>query len=165
MIRKAKPKDSEALIKMRNNLQSHTERSNPDVWRLTDEGRSQIPAYIDETLANPDSIIFVAEEGGKTVGYIEGYINSRNTHLPTTVGHILLCYVEEPYRRRGIGLSLVKSMCIYFKEEKVEEVNLRYVIGNREAERFWTELGFKPVIITALTDFKDLATILISQSV
>jgi len=31
----------------------------------------------------------------------------------------------------------------------VEDVTLRYVIGNREAEEFWNGLGFQPIINTA----------------
>jgi GNAT superfamily N-acetyltransferase len=144
MIRKAEPKDREALIKMRNKGQIHMECSNPDIWRFTDEGRHQLAVQIDETMANPDSTIFVAEEEEKTIGYIEGFIRKRTTHLPPNVGHVGTSYVEERYRRKGIGTSLVKALCSHFKEDGVDQVNLRYVIGNEEAERFWTGFGFKP---------------------
>jgi RimJ/RimL family protein N-acetyltransferase len=156
MIRKAEPKDREALIKMRNKGQNHMERSNPDIWKFTEEGRHQLAVQIDETMANPDSIIFVAEEEGEIIGYIEGFIRKRTTHLPPIVGHIGTSYVEERYRRHGIGTSLVKALCSRFKEDEVDQVNLRYVIGNEEAERFWTGLGLKPVIITALMSFNAL---------
>lgn len=132
------------------------ERSNPYIWRLADEGRHQLAEQIDEIMANPDSMIFIAEEEGKTVGYIEGFIRKRTTHLLQTVGHIGYLYVEKLYRNRGVGTSLVKAICSHFKECEVEQVNLRYVISNEEAEQFWTGLGFRPIIITALTSYDNI---------
>lgn len=51
---------------------------------------------------------------------------------------------------------MIRHVCEFFDSEGVEDVTLRYIIGNKEAERFWEKLGFKPVITTAKIDLKDL---------
>jgi GNAT superfamily N-acetyltransferase len=155
-IRRAKPSDIECLIEMRVKLQTHIEAHNPLVWRYTDEGRKEIGAQLDKFMENPDSITLVAEEDGATIGYADGLISRRTNLLPPTVGHIGTVYVEEPHRKRGVGTNLVKALCAHFSREGVDQVNLRYVKGNTEAEVFWKGLGFTPVITTALTSLEAL---------
>ncbi|MBO3803684.1 MAG: hypothetical protein JTT11_07450, partial [Candidatus Brockarchaeota archaeon] len=55
------------------------------------------------------------------------------------------------------GKRLVKGLCRFFRQEGVEEVTVRYAVGNEEAEGFWKGLGFKPVIIAANTRLEELA--------
>jgi len=132
------------------------EDSNPDIWRYTEEGRKQIKTQIIDFLNNPNSIAFVAEENNRIIGYADGIISRRDTHLPPIVGHIGIIYVEEERRKKGVGTLLVKALYDYFEEKDVEQVNLRHVIGNMEAEKFWSALGFKPVIRTSLVSFQEL---------
>jgi hypothetical protein len=40
-------------------------------------------------------------------------------------------------------------MTQFFAQHDVEDVSLRYVAGNKQAQAFWTALGFSPRIITA----------------
>lgn len=55
-----------------------------------------------------------------------------------------------------MGKSLVEKLLMFFDSKNVEDVTLRYVSGNKEAENFWKEAGFDPVIITANQHLKDL---------
>jgi len=64
---------------------------------------------------------------------------------------ILNLYVDPRNRRKGVATTLVRDTLNYFNKEKVEEITLRYQIGNKEAEEFWTRLGFQPIITTANT--------------
>jgi hypothetical protein len=43
----------------------------------------------------------------------------------------------------------VALLCRFFASEDVEDITLRYVVGNEEADAFWSALGFSPRIITA----------------
>jgi GNAT superfamily N-acetyltransferase len=107
-------------------------------------------------MEDSDSITLVAEEKETIIGYVDGLIRRRATQLPPTVGHIGTIYVEEPHRRCGVGTSLAKAICTHFRREGVDQVNLRYIVGNTEAERFWTGLGFKPVITTVLASLEEI---------
>ena len=156
MIRLGEKTDRIKIVEMRNKLQTHVEKSNPYIWRLTEEGRKNIPSNINEFLDNSDSVVFIYEEFGNVIGYIDGIIRVRTTLFPPVVGQIGTMFVEESHRRKGIGKNLVRKICSHFEEKGVDEVNLRYVIGNKEAESFWLSLGLRPVIRTALVNFKEI---------
>jgi predicted GNAT family acetyltransferase len=72
------------------------------------------------------------------------------------VGTISTVYVIPKFRRKGIGTSLIRQLCEFFTSQNVEQVTLRYIIGNKQAEKFWKKLGFKPLIASAQTKLEDL---------
>jgi hypothetical protein len=43
----------------------------------------------------------------------------------------------------------VAELCRFFADKGVEDLSLRYVVGNEEAAAFWSALGFAPRILTA----------------
>jgi ribosomal protein S18 acetylase RimI-like enzyme len=155
-IRKARPTDREALAEMRLLMQHHMEASNPNIWRMTEEGRMSITKDIEQMLSDEEGRVLVAEENEAIVGFTYGRVVSRETYTPKTVGHIDTIYVKPAQRRRGIGSGLVRELCRYFRERGVDEVNLRYVLENEEAEEFWKTLGLTPVIQTANTPLEAL---------
>jgi ribosomal protein S18 acetylase RimI-like enzyme len=65
-------------------------------------------------------------------------------------------YVVKQFRRRGIGRRLIKELCKFFNSNKAEDLTVRYVIGNKEAEGFWRKLGFEPIITTSGTSATEL---------
>lgn len=148
-IREAGPADRDELVEMRLLLQYHVEASNPRIWHTTEQGKQEITRDIEQMLSDESGRVMVAEMEGNIVGYTYGTVSHRTSYTPRSVGFINGIYVREPYRRRGIGTRLVWELCKFFNAESVEEVNLRYVLGNREGEEFWKSLGFKPVILTA----------------
>jgi len=105
---------------------------------------------------DPNVQVLVAEAGSETVGFIRGEIADRNDYSPRIVGSVSLMYVIERFRRNGIGRCLVKGLCTSFNSKGIEYLTVRYVIGNREAEQFWQELDFDPIIITAMTNPRKL---------
>ncbi len=155
-IREADASDRGDLVEMRLLLQRHLEASNPRIWRMTEEGERKIAEEVEQMLCGEDSRVVVAEVGGVVVGYAYGTVSRRASFMPRSVGFINGIYVREPYRRRGIGIRLMEELCKFFDAEKVDEVNLRYVLGNREGEGFWRRLGFKPIIHTANIPLEEL---------
>jgi aminoglycoside 6'-N-acetyltransferase I len=158
VIREAALPDLEELAELRLSLQSHCERSNSSVWRITDEGERLITQKLEHVLKDDKSRVFVAEADGNIVGFASGQASSREDYSPSKVASIENVFVREAYRKRGIGKRLVKELCRFFDSMKAEQVTLRYILGNREAECFWTQLGFKPIITTAGTTPKELKT-------
>ncbi len=76
----------------------------------------------------------------------------RTDYLPNIIGMLSTIYVDQKFRRQGIGRKLVYEICKFFKANKVEKIYLRYVLGNIEGEKFWKDLGFKKILVTAGTD-------------
>jgi GNAT superfamily N-acetyltransferase len=100
---------------------------------------------------DPDTYTLIAEKDGKPVGYMSSRIQDRGEPDPRKVGIIMNAYVEPEHRRRGIATALLTKILDHFKEHKVEQITLRYINGNKEAEQYWTGLGFKPIITVVNT--------------
>lgn len=164
MIRRAVGSDVERLVELRLLLQQHVEESSRSIWRITEEGRRLLRQKVVDDLAGSGSLVLVAEMGGRIVGFVHGEVMHRTDYLPRSVGSISTVYVAREFRRRGVGARLIKELCVFFDSEGVEDVTLRYVIGNREAEAFWKKLGFKPVIVSSATRLRDLKRTVIAET-
>ncbi|HEY3227242.1 MAG TPA: GNAT family N-acetyltransferase, partial [Planctomycetota bacterium] len=81
--------------------------------------------------------------------YVAGKFELRPKGQPRRVGHIMQSFVKPGLRGRGVGTALVTALLDWFRKRRVEDVSLRYVVGNRRAEQFWKGLGFRPLIVTA----------------
>jgi len=149
LVRNAMTSDLKKLVELRLSLQQHVEKSNSLIWRITKEGTRILKQKFEETLRDSNSSMVVAEIDGEVIGFAYGQVVSRTDYLPERVGHISTIYVSKSFRRRGIGIRLVEELCQFFIRENVEQVTLRYIIGNIEAEEFWSKLRFKPIITTA----------------
>ncbi|RJS94532.1 GNAT family N-acetyltransferase [Candidatus Bathyarchaeota archaeon] len=77
-------------------------------------------------------LILLAEVKGEIVGFAHAEVQYRTTHIPAI-----------------IGSRLVQEICRFFRRKNVEDIYLRYVLGNKEGEKFWEKLGFKPILVTA----------------
>ena len=94
-IRKAELSDITALGNMRLKFQSHMENSNPDIWRVTDEGKEQVESQVAAFLDTPDAVTFIVENDQGVIGYAYGLVRRRDTHLPQIIGHIGNIYVDK----------------------------------------------------------------------
>ena len=162
-IREVSQSDRDQIREMRRLLQRHGETSNPNIWQITDEGMEKILREIDGIITDGSRKIIVAESEGRIVGFIQGQVVKRNEYIPECVGFINLLYVHEPFRRLGIGTRLVKRLSEFFEDLGVQEVNLNYILGNREAEKFWSSLGFKPIKQTVNTSLDFLKKCLLKS--
>lgn len=155
-IRKATPSDLESIVELRLLSQEHFEKSNGLIWRITDEGKKLLKEKIESDLADTNTHVLLAGADGKIIGFIQGVIECRSDYVPRVVGQVSLAYVVERFRRRGVGKRLVKELCVFFNSNKVETLTVRYIIGNKEAERFWRKLGFESIMATGATHLEEL---------
>ena len=149
-LRRAQAADLDSLIELLLELQDHIEASNPDLWRMKREARHNLKGQIGGRLKAAQSCALVAEhdEDG-VIGAIFGRIVVNNRYTPSRAGQIDQVFVRADHRRAGIGSQLLTLLCGFFASEGVEDITLRYVVGNEEADGFWSALGFSPRIITA----------------
>lgn len=164
-LREARPSDRDELIRMRLCLQEHMETSNSRIWHLSEEGRQRLGPNVDEMLSDEDGRVIVVEANGNIIGFAWGRVTRRTDYEPERVGFINMVYIKEAHRRRGVGANLVQDLYRFFRENDMEEVNLNYILGNREAEGFWKGLGFVPVRASANTTLGDLEERLRERSV
>ena len=152
-IRPATPTDRPHLIRMRNALQHHLETANPRIWHTTPQAQPFLERHVDDLLR--DEHTYIAEDT-TPFAYIHGSVTHRTHLTPTTVGHLNGIYVDPPHRRQGTATALIRTLLTRFQEQGATEVNLRYIIGNPEAENLWNKLGLTPIIITANTPLHEM---------
>lgn len=155
-IRRASSSDVEKIVELILLLQEHAEKSNPLIWRITEEGKRLLKQKVENDLADRTIHVLLAEADGEIVGYVQGEVTSRSDHMPRTVGQISLMYVVKQFRRKGVGRRLIKELCRFFGSNKAEDLTVRYIIGNKEAEGFWRKLGFESIIMTSSTYLREL---------
>jgi len=136
-IRRAPNEDILDIVDMHLKLQRHLEASKPYIWR-TSQSRSQIT----ETYQNKDLILYIATQNNTTTGYICGQIQTRENMTPQTVGFIRNIYVKPKHRQKSTAPNLIKTLCKHYTQQNVDEVNFRYVKGNKEATQLWNKLEF-----------------------
>jgi ribosomal protein S18 acetylase RimI-like enzyme len=153
----ARESDLDRLVELKLALQDHMEKLNPDLWRLSATGCEQVRDQLAEFLSDQDSQVLVAmDNDGVIVGMTIGQIHTSENYVPPSTGSVGLLFVSESWRRRGIGTGLVRVLCQFFNSSGVEDIWVRYVVGNDEATNFWTKLGFRPRIISAGTKLDEL---------
>jgi GNAT superfamily N-acetyltransferase len=149
-LRPARAADLDRLIELLLALQDRIETSNPDLWRMKPEARHNLKGQIGARLEAANGCALVAEhEQDGIIGVIFGRIVVNNRYTPSRAGQIDQAFVHADHRRAGVGSRLVALLCRFFASEDVEDITLRYVVGNEEADAFWSALGFSPRIITA----------------
>jgi ribosomal protein S18 acetylase RimI-like enzyme len=148
-VRPAEPPDLDHLVVLLVALQDHMQESNPGLWQMSAQARKQLKSQLQSRLAAPNACALLAEhiEAG-VVGAIFGRVTTSSRYVPSQAGVIDQAFVNKEHRRAGVGSQLVAELCRYFAAQGVEELTLRYVVGNDEAAAFWDGLGFEPRIMT-----------------
>ena len=147
-IRSAQMADLDRMEELLLSLQGQLETSNPDVWRMTSAARGQIRGQVRSRLKAPDVCALVAEHHSDgVVGVIFGRIIANKRYVPARSGTVDQLFVHECHRRVGVGSRLVGELCRFFDERGIEDLSLRYVVGNEGAAGFWEDLGFSPRIL------------------
>lgn len=90
---------------------------------------------LEEWLEKP--VLFGAEYDGKIVGFIELSHETRNNRL--RVSNI---YIDENYRKMGIGSELMKHAINFAKERKIRALVLETQSCNYPAISFYMKCGF-----------------------
>lgn len=85
---------------------------------------------------HPDGFM-VAEIGGEVVGYIIGVMRWGGT------GHVLAVAVSPPYRRRGVGSSLMINMMDRLRRKGANSIRIEVRASNKAAQSFYRKLNFK----------------------
>ena len=156
-LRAAQAADLARLIELLLALQDHVGRCNADLWRMKRNARHNLKGQVIGRLKAVNSCALVADhEQVGVVGLIFGRIMVNSRYTPSRAGHIDQAYVHPHHRRTGVGSQLVARLCAFFASEGVEDISLRYVIGNEEAAAFWSAIGFKQRIVTAGVAREDL---------
>ena len=96
-----------------------------------------------EMLSTPDPLAFIAEDGGRPVGYLIGFYDEPHFMWETArVGHVDSFYVLPETRGRGVGRLLMEAAYTAMRDAGATAVALEVVDANEIARRFYDQQGF-----------------------
>jgi GNAT superfamily N-acetyltransferase len=89
--------------------------------------------------------MFVAVQDEKIVGIISGKIEKPISILiePRLTGMITRAYVDDSYRRKGIGRQMMTTMLDWFRNKGVQFANIGSIGANKIGTKVWKNLGFE----------------------
>ena len=91
-----------------------------------------------EEMDSEDSIVIVAEDDGKVVGFAHG-VWARRT------GHILRLYVDPDRRREGTGQELLATIRDSLLQRGSDRIQAMVLAGNDHGNDFYREAGFEKI--------------------
>lgn len=149
-IRKADENDFFIIQKL-NNLLFKREQKNFDStlvvsWPFSKEGEE----YFRQILSTKNSQAWLAEDDGKTIGYLIGKIVTKVPRSRTIKKRAILdnMFVLKDYRNKGIGGLLVKEFIVWAGKNKVDNLRVTAFAGNKDAIKFYKQNGFQDYNLT-----------------
>ncbi len=142
IIRHAREDDLQAIIKLSEKL--GRDESTADSMVSPEPSEFQSPKWILKNIKGENAVVFVAELNGKVVGYSLGWISQPWSYKGRR-GYICDCFVDEPYREKGIGKALIRAMLDWFTKRGADCVEADVYSGNIPSLNMFESLGFKEV--------------------
>ena len=141
-IRQASEEDLQQIVKLSEKLGKDESAMDSMISPLPSE--FQNPNWILKNIKGENTIIFVAEIGGKIVGYSLGWVSQPWAYKGKR-GYICDCFVEKSYRRHGIGKALIEATLNWFIKKGIECVEADVYSANVPSLRLFKKLGFEEV--------------------
>jgi ribosomal protein S18 acetylase RimI-like enzyme len=114
-VRKAKLADFDDILKLNQALFDYEEQFNHEYnlnWPYEKAGRS----YFKKRFKNKKSLIFVAEDKSKVIGYILAFIDIYSYRRINPICEIENMFIEKEYRRKKLVKNSWKRLGVLLKE-------------------------------------------------
>lgn len=143
-IRLAVPADIPALEALLQQVLRVHHEGRPDLF--CSEGAKYTPQELERILADPQTPVFAAEEGGQVLGYAFCIFQSVSSHAlkPVRTLYIDDLCVDGSCRGKGVGKALYRHVLAFAKEQGCYNVTLNVWACNENALRFYEKMGLKP---------------------
>ncbi len=139
-FRESKLTDIPVLIELSRSFDTSPYSFDKNIFRITN---STYPAFAKDMLSSTSAVSIIAEDKDKAVGYITFSINHPLSQtLGKSIGSILLLAVQENYRGRGIGKSLVKKALASLLLKGAGLITVGTDIYNYPAIHIYEDCGF-----------------------
>jgi len=152
-IRPASKSDLVALGRLGAALMRQHHASDPRRFILTDRPEDGYGRFLVSQLANPDSLVLVADRENEVLGYVFAGIEPTSWRdLRGPCGFIHDVYVHESARRQGAGQSLLRAAIAWAHSRGMSQVVLWSKAHNDGAQRLFAKLGFRDTMIEMTLD-------------
>lgn len=100
--------------------------------------------FISERIENEESRIFIAEDNGATLGFVQMYPSFCSVQA-VKIYILYDLYVETKGRNLGVGAQLMKKASEYAKEQGASRIDLMTAFSNKLGQHLYEKLGYKKV--------------------
>ena len=119
--------------------------------RLKPDSERLLRQWLRSRFNEPASIGFVAEQDSACIGFLIGRIDEWESNPPVLeprkIGIIDAVYVDEQFRRSGIGARLVQHALQVMREQNAVAVETIYDAWNDASAELWRDAGFAPWMV------------------
>jgi GNAT superfamily N-acetyltransferase len=112
-------------------------------YGTSEGGHLKFGEYILERMGRDDSLVLVALDGDRVLGYCLCYVQHRPpVFTEMVIGVLSDLAVSEENRGGGVGGALVESSLAWLREKGIKRVELRTSARNDNAIEFYRKHGF-----------------------
>ncbi len=120
-----------------------------------DDGHKIFEKFVRENIASDDSLVLVATDSGKVIGFSLVFISNHPPVLKSEkYGFIDDVAVRSGYRRMGVGTAMLNKIHEWFESKDITRIELNVVPNNIEGYSFWGKNGFRDFRHTLYIDKK-----------
>ena len=144
MIRKAEPRDLEAVNRLLGQVLRVHHAGRPDLFRP--QGKKYTDQELLALFANPRKPVFVYEEDGRVLGYAFCALQHQESGslMPLTTLYLDDLCVDETARGRHIGTALFHHVKAFARQNGCHNLTLHVWECNPSARAFYSSLGLTP---------------------
>ncbi len=148
-VHPAKSEDLPELVRLWRELIGFDETLGGQDFRLAAGTPEKWEKHLRSFLGKGSRIAYVAQAGGTSVGFLLASLEQPpGIFMERKYGHVSAVYVQEPYRRKGVGRSLVAAALGWFDGKRVSRVRVATDAKNGLSVEFWKKLGFQTTVLT-----------------
>ena len=152
-VRPATTSDRDALGRFGGALMRMHHDADPKRFIMVDHPEPGYGRFLVSQLANPNSLVMVAEHAGAVVGYVFADVESTSwMDLRGPCGIVHDIYVDESARRLGAGRQLMNAAIAWIRSKGRSQVVLLTKNRNERALHLFTALGFRTTMVEMTLD-------------
>ena len=149
IIRRATLADVDEIGRLWEKLVQYHQQINPALPRATLNGGRIYSRNLASRLNDTHTRVFVADQDGRIVGYVLGVVVDLVPEMfeQESSGFLADIFVEEAFRRLGVGRALVTTLQAWFREHKLKYFEWHVAYENREGLAFWQAIQGEKLMI------------------
>ena len=154
VVREATCQDIPAIVRLAEELLDFHKDRDPLFTRAANSG-DVLAQFVEANIRSETACVFVAVVNNQIVGYCQGMLQKHPPVLvETDYGQILDIMVTANSRRTGAGEKMVSALRDWFGLKGVHRIEVRRLISNEIAARFWAKMGFEPFLETLFVTYE-----------
>lgn len=148
------PEDVDTIARLWDALVAYHRELDASLPPAAPQGARRYARRLIDRLDDSMSRVLVAEVDGRVVGYVLGVIVDLAPEMfaQEPSGFLADLYVEQPFRRLGLGRGLVVELASWFGEKGVRYFEWHVAARNEESVAFWRSLGGREVMLRMRVD-------------